>query len=152
MAHSPALSATLENYLEVMERLTAELGMARVRDIARALGVHKSTVTSALRSLTERGLVSYAPYEVAELTARGREVAREIVDRHEVIRQFLVEVLSVTETVADANACRMEHDLDPEVLERLRHFADFVRQCPHCGAERRQAFQDFYASRAAPAE
>ncbi|MFW6164527.1 MAG: metal-dependent transcriptional regulator [Planctomycetota bacterium] len=149
MAGSTALTAALENYLEVMARLTAERGMARVRDIAQALDVHKSTVTSALRSLADRGLVSYAPYEVAKLTPRGRAVARDIVDRHEVIRQFLVEVLSVDEAAADANACRMEHDLDRDVLERLRHFADFVRQCPHCGKERLEAFQQYYARRAA---
>ena len=138
------LSATLEDYLEAMARVIAEKGTARVRDIAAALSVHKSTVTAALRALSEKGLVDYAPYEIATLTPQGQEVARRIARRHEVIRSFLVDVLSVDEDMAEANACRMEHDLDREVLERVRLFAEFVKCCPHCGMERLEAFQDYY--------
>ena len=138
------LSAALEDYLEAMARVIAEKGTARVRDIAAALSVHKSTVTGALRSLSEKGLVEYAPYEIATLTPKGQEVARRIAHRHDVIRDFLVEVLSVNEELAEANACRMEHDLDREVLERLRLFAEFVNRCPHCGSERLEAFQEYY--------
>ena len=35
-------------------------------------------------------------------------------------------------------------DLDREVLERLRLFAEFVKRCPHCGQERLQAFREYY--------
>ena len=150
MSESRPLSATLEDYLEAMARLIDERGLARVRDIAAALSVHKSSVTTALRSLSEKGLIDYAPYEVATLTPQGAQVARRIRDRHEVIRGFLVHVLSVEERTADANACRMEHDLDREVLERLRHFAEFVRRCPHCGEERLQAFQAYYERQSRP--
>jgi DtxR family Mn-dependent transcriptional regulator len=138
------LSAALEDYLEAMAQVIAERGTARVRDIATALSVHKSSVTGALRSLAEKGLVDYAPYEIATLTPKGQEIARRIAHRHEVIRGFLVGVLSVDEAMAEANACRMEHDLDREVLERLRLFAEFVNRCPHCGQERLQAFQQYY--------
>ena len=144
MSGSRALSATLEDYLEAMARLIDERGLARVRDIAAALSVHKSTVTTALRSLSEKGLVNYTPYEVATLTPQGREVAQRIADGHKVIRDFLVHVLSIDDGTADANACRMEHDLDREVLERLRQFAEFVKRCPHCGKERLQAFRRYY--------
>lgn len=138
------LSAALEDYLEAMAQVAAEKGVARVRDIAAALSVHKSTVTGALRSLAEKGLVDYAPYEIATLTPEGQEVARRVARRHEVIRSFLVEVLSLDEGLAETNACRMEHDLDREVLERLHLFAEFVKRCPHCGQERLEAFQGYY--------
>jgi len=138
------LTATLEDYLQAMAQVIAEKGAARVRDIAVALSVHKSSVTGALRSLAEKGLVDYAPYEIATLTPEGEEVARRIAHRHEVIRTFLVEVLSVKAERAEANACLVEHDLDREVLERLRLFAEFVKRCPHCGRERLQAFQEYY--------
>lgn len=150
MPDTVELSATLEDYLEAMARVIAEKGTARVRDIAEALSVHKSTVTAALRSLSEKGLVDYAPYEIATLTSKGEEVARRIVHRHEVIRSFLVQVLSVNEERAEANACRMEHDLDREVLERLHLFAEFVKRCPHCGQERLQAFQEYYERESTP--
>jgi DtxR family Mn-dependent transcriptional regulator len=150
MAEPVELSATLEDYLETMRRVTAEKGAARVRDIAAALDVHKSTVTGALRSLSEKGLVDYAPYEIATLTPQGERIARRIARRHEVIRSFLMDVLSLDEDLAEANACRMEHGLDREVLERLRLFAEFVKRCPHCGQERLQAFRDYFEQEGNP--
>lgn len=144
MPEDVELSAALEDYLRAMAQVIADKGTARVRDIAATLSVHKSTVTGALRNLSERGLVDYAPYEIATLTAKGEQVARRIARRHEVIRNFLLQVLSVSEDLAEAGACRMEHDLDRETLERLRLFAEFVKRCPHCGHERLQVFQDYY--------
>jgi Mn-dependent DtxR family transcriptional regulator len=46
----------------------------------------------------------------------------------------------------------MEHDLDREVLERLRSFAEFVKRCPHCGRERLRAFQEYYERESKPSE
>ena len=93
MSESSAISSTLEDYLEVILRLLGEKGAARVRDIAKALSVHKSTVTVALRRLAEKGLVNYRPYELVTLTPQGEELGREILRRHQLIRRFLSEVL-----------------------------------------------------------
>jgi len=144
MADSAALSATLEDYLEAISRLIAKKGRARVLDIASALSVHKSTVSAALKSLAEKKLVNYRPYEAATLTPKGRKAAQDVIRRHELIRRFLVEVLLVEKHVAEENACRMEHVLDNEVLERLRLFAEFVKECPRAGDDWLEAFQYYF--------
>jgi len=131
MQESQELSATLEDYLEAVCRLEGEKGGARVRDIADALSVHKSTVSSALKGLAERGLVNYSPYEVTTITPQGRRVAQEIMGRHEMITRFLADVLALGESEAESNACRMEHVVDAEVMKRLSLFAEFLRQHPH---------------------
>ena len=61
------LSSTLEDYLEAICRLEQEKGFARVRDIARALGVANSTATAALQALSKKGLINYEPYEPVTL-------------------------------------------------------------------------------------
>lgn len=48
-----------------------------------------------MRALAERGLVNYAPYDLITLTAEGLRAARDITRRHEVLRDFFIEVLSV---------------------------------------------------------
>ncbi|MHC4716190.1 MAG: metal-dependent transcriptional regulator [Planctomycetota bacterium] len=119
MARKTKLNASAEDYLEAIFQLVAESGSARTGEIARLLGVHKSTVTGALHSLADKDLVEYSPYAAAQLTARGRRVAGEIVRRHHVLHRFLREVLLLDEAVAEANACRIEHGLDREVVDRL---------------------------------
>jgi len=119
------VSSTLQDYLETILSLDARKGAARVRDIAAELSVHKSTVSSTLKTLAEKGFVNYSPYELVTLTRRGRSVAEAVSKNHRIIKRFLTDVLLVDETRAGENACRMEHVIDDEVLDRLTQFAEF---------------------------
>jgi len=150
MSESHALTPTLEDYLETIARLVAREGAAHAKDIAEAVSVHISTVTTALRSLSEKGFINYAPYQAATLTEEGREMADRIVGRHEAISRFLSEILLVGEKLAEENACRMEHVLDREVMEHLSLFARFVRECPRTGDDWLDRFRYFLEHNGSP--
>jgi DtxR family Mn-dependent transcriptional regulator len=120
----------MEDYLEAIYHLERERRIARVRDIANRLGVKMSSVSSALKSLAARGFIEYDPHQFITLTDRGIKKAKEIVRKHEVLKRFLVKVLQVDEAVAEDNACRIEHHLDPEVIEKLIRFVEFMEMCP----------------------
>ena len=120
------LSATMEDYLEAIYRLERERRYARVRDISAALDVAKSAVTTALHSLSDKGLVNYEPYEPVTLSAEGRERAGRIVLRHRVIGDFLRNVLGLEPERADSIACGMEHAIDRDALDRFVCFLAFV--------------------------
>jgi DtxR family transcriptional regulator, Mn-dependent transcriptional regulator len=139
------LTTTMEDYLEAIAWLVGKNGVARVRDVAAALSVHKSTVTAALRSLAEKKLVNYSAYEAATLTPEGRRVAEDVIRRHEIVRDFFMDVLALDREIADANACRMEHVLDGVVLDRLAGFAKFVKECPSAGRRCLKQFQTHFA-------
>jgi DtxR family transcriptional regulator, Mn-dependent transcriptional regulator len=126
----PPLSSAMEDYLEAIYHLEQERRIARVRDIAKKLGVKMSSVSSALRSLGSRGLIRYDPHQFITLTDRGIQKAREIVRKHEVLHRFLVRVLQIDPAVAEDNACRIEHYLDPEVIDKLTGFVEFMEMCP----------------------
>ena len=133
MRRTRRVSATAEDYLEAILKLDADKGAARVRDIAAELSVHKSTVSATLKSLAEKGLVEYRPYELARLTEAGRKIAREVRYNHRIIKRFLNEVLLIEEDVAGENACRMEHVMDGEVLDRLVCFVRFLESSKQSG-------------------
>lgn len=122
------LSATQENYLESIFALEEKSGSAHVLDIAASVGVHKSTVTAALKTLSAKGLVNYAPYGAVTCTPEGRRIAGRVAHSHEVIRDFLQEILLVDPEAAEENACRMEHVMDPDVMDRLVLFARYARR------------------------
>ncbi|MDP7162325.1 MAG: metal-dependent transcriptional regulator [Phycisphaerae bacterium] len=133
MATGSALSASLEDYLETIFRLVAEKRVARAKDIASSLKVHKSSVTSALHALAEQKLVNYAPYGLITLTAGGQAAAKDVVRRHEVLRDFFVKVLTVPAQQAGEAACKMEHVISQAILERFVQFVEFVDICPRGG-------------------
>ncbi len=120
------LTATLEDYLETIFRLEQEKHFARVRDISASLDVAKSAVTTALQSLSAKGLVNYEPYEPATLSPEGRRRAERIALRHRVIEDFLESVLGLPEERADSIACGVEHAIDRDALDRFVCFLAFV--------------------------
>lgn len=123
------LSASLEDYLAAIHRLCQDKPMAHASAIAEIMGVSKSSVSWALNQLSHKGLVNYNPYEAITLTQAGEQLAEKVVRQHEIIKRFLTDVLSVDESLANENACRLEHVLDPEILESMQRFRDgYVQQ------------------------
>jgi DtxR family Mn-dependent transcriptional regulator len=135
MTFSNTLTASLEDYLEVIFHIIAEKEAVRPKDIAKRLKVTNASVTGALRSLAEKELINYAPYDVISLTPTGKTAAKDVIRRHEVLRDFFVNVLAVEEHEADNAACKMEHSIPKIILERFIKFAEFVEVCPRGGSK-----------------
>jgi DtxR family Mn-dependent transcriptional regulator len=133
MCATEAISESLEDYLEAMFHIIAEKQFARPRDIAGRLHVTGPSVTGALRTLAEKGLVNYAPYDVITFTPEGRRRAAGVVRRHEALRDFFIRVLGIDETEADEVACRMEHTVSTAVHKRFVKFIEFMDKCPLAG-------------------
>ncbi len=143
MSEILSLSASLEDYLETIYHLVDENRVARVRDISARMNVNMSSVTGALKQLSSHNLVHYEPYQVITLTETGLARAKELVRRHNVLKNFLLNVLSLDPGVAEDNADRMEHAVDAETLERLVRFAEFMEQCPRGGRQWIESFRAF---------
>lgn len=123
-------TASMEDYLEAIAKLSEEETSVRVTQISKRLGVRKPSVTAALQRLSEDGLVKHRRYGLVELTPKGRRIAEEVMRRHEVLFRFLSEVLDIDPEIAQEDACRMEHSLSPASLEKLAKFVEFVLTCP----------------------
>ncbi|MDA8125897.1 MAG: DtxR family transcriptional regulator [Deltaproteobacteria bacterium] len=133
MVASDTVSASMEDYLEAIFHVIAKQQVARPKDIAKLLNVSHPSVTGALRALAEKELINYTPYDLITLTTRGEAAAKDVVRRHETLRNFFVKVLVVNEKEADEAACKMEHSIPPVILERFVQFAEFVEVCPRGG-------------------
>lgn len=122
------LSENLEDYLEAIASLEAKNGTARPTDIAIAMSVKKPSVTAALNSLSERGLVEYEKYKPVSLTKDGRAVAVNVRRKHELLKGFFTDFLGVDSTAADSAACKMEHALEDDIMRKLVKFIATLRR------------------------
>jgi DtxR family transcriptional regulator, Mn-dependent transcriptional regulator len=147
----PQLTASQEDYLEAIYHISAEKSAAKPKDVARKLGVRPSSVTTALRNLAAMGVINYAPYDLVTLTPLGREVAEEIVYRHDSLKNFLVKVLGVDSGEADEAACLMEHSAPKAIIERLIQYAEYVEKCPKGGITWDSGF-GYYCTNASSAD
>lgn len=141
------LSASLEDYLEAIFNLSNAGKVARSKDISELLKVSKSSVTGALKTLSERGLINYRPYDPISLTQEGHTLASTVAKKHDVIKSFFVDVLGVNETVAQKAACEAEHSLGVEITNKLLDFIEFVTGHADDGIDLPEQFKKFCMDR-----
>ena len=108
-----------EDYLEAILVLSKKGGGVRSVDIASMLGVSKPSVSHAMKLLREDGYIAMDRYGTVTLLEKGEEIAERIYERHTVLTKML-EGLGVSEEVAKADACKLEHDVSDESFERIK--------------------------------
>ena len=121
------LSRSQEDYLEEICNQVIKRGYAKVTDIAEALNVKKASVTGALNILAARKLINYEPYSKITLTNEGEIFAKNIIEKHENLRDFLENILGLSSVEASENACRMEHVVSDEFFANFVKFSNFIR-------------------------
>lgn len=108
-------SEVAEDYVELVGDLIAEMGSARLTDLADCLGVAPATAAKALQRLQRDGLVETKPYRSITLTEAGETMAAASRERHRIVHEFLI-ALGVSGETAEADAEGIEHHVSPETL------------------------------------
>lgn len=133
--HEIELSASQEDYLEAIYHVVTRNRVARSKDLVQRLDVNSSSVTQALRVLSQKELIHYEPYGVVTLTEKGESRALDVIRRHEALHAFFVRILGVDEATAEDAACKMEHAMPRVIVDRLAQFIEYTRRCPRGSAE-----------------
>lgn len=131
---SGGVSARMEDYLEAILLLQERQPVTRAAEVAGMLGVTRPSVTAALKVLVGSGLIEHQRYGYVRLTPRGRKAAQMVSRRHVLLRGFLRDVLGMRAELAAEDACRIEHHISGDAMERLTRFVRFVGACPRCGS------------------
>lgn len=111
-----------EDYLEAMLFMKEKHGYIRSVDIADYLGVTKPSVTYSTKRLRENGYITMDKEGLITLTETGMAVAMKMGQRHKTLMGFLVS-LGVDPEVAEADACKIEHDVSEETFRAICRLA-----------------------------
>ena len=122
------LSSGLEDYIEAIYIAESEMIQLRGADLARKLGVSRASVSEALGKLSDKGLVKYESYGAVTLTEYGRKEAGIVYNKHNIIERFLVNVLGINQAEASENACKIEHIISNELLNKIHDFTHFAEE------------------------
>ena len=108
-----------EDYLEAILLLKEQLGLVRSIDVARHMHYTKPSISIAMKRLRESGYVEIDGAGFITLLPPGQEIAQRIYTRHRLLTRFLTH-LGVSEEVAAADACKVEHDLSEETFCKIK--------------------------------
>lgn len=132
------ITPAMEDYLEGILVIQESRRIARVKDLAELMNVKAPSVNEALSNLKKKGLIAQEKYGYIELTPAGLSIARKVYSRHNTLTKFFHEVLGLNETIAEKDACKIEHYLSKETIARMFKFIKYTETCsrgaPTCSA------------------
>ncbi len=103
-------------------------GYARVADIARTLEITRGSVSVAMQSLKSADYVEQDENHFFVLTDKGRRAIASIRARHEVVEQFLTEILGLSVEQSHRESCRLEYLIEAPTARRLSTLLEFWRR------------------------
>ncbi|WP_096153454.1 MULTISPECIES: transcriptional regulator MntR [Bacillus] len=118
---------SMEDYIEQIYLLIEDKGYARVSDIAEALAVHPSSVTKMVQKLDKDEYLVYEKYRGLVLTAKGKKIGKRLVDRHELLEQFL-RIIGVDEENIYNDVEGIEHHLSWNAIDRIGDLVQYFEE------------------------
>ena len=122
---------TIEEYVEVIFAIQKIKKIAHTNDVALSLEVNPASVTEMFGKLTDEGYTYYEKYTGVTLTDKGRGMAIILKKRHEILKHFF-EIIGIDEKIADDDACKIEHNVHPETVDKLRKFVEYAKKENSC--------------------
>lgn len=126
------LSTSTQNYLKAIWSLGEwSADPVSASALAARVGVRLSTVSDAVRKLTEQGLLEHTRYGAIALSGLGHEYAVAMVRRHRLLETFLVEVLEYSWDQVHDEAEHLEHAVSDFLIERIDQHLGHPARDPH---------------------
>jgi Mn-dependent DtxR family transcriptional regulator len=110
-----------EMYLETILVLQKEKANVRSIDISNEMHFSKPSVSRAVKTLKTNGYINVDDNGYITFTDKGKAIAEDIYDRHQVLTSCLI-LLGVPEDLAAKDACKIEHDLSPETFAAIKKY------------------------------
>jgi len=120
---------SMEDHIEQIYLLIDQKGYARVSDIAEALSVLPSSVTKMVQKLDKDGYLVYERYRGLMLTPKGSKLGKRLVERHDLLENFL-RLIGVDEERIYNDVEGIEHHLSWNSIDRIADLIQVMEENP----------------------
>ena len=119
------LSASLEDYLELICNLLKSSENVKAVEIAKRMNISRASVSEALSKLAEKQLIIYEGHKGITITPEGLKRAKDVIKKHKTFTAFFYETLGLEKKEAEENACKIEHVISDSLFNRIRNFQKY---------------------------
>ena len=127
------ITNTEENYLKAIYSLNVDRNGKDLgtNELASHLGISPATVSSMLKKLKVKGLISYEKYGAISLLANGEKEAYNVIRKHRLWETFLVEKMEFTWDEIHEVAEQLEHIKSKKLVDQLDKLLGYPEYDPH---------------------
>lgn len=122
------LTASMEDYLEMLYRCSLENTYLRINVIAKRLNVKDSSVSKMMKKIKDLSLISYEKYGIITLTDKGKKIGFYLYQRHIIVESFLKFLTNKKDVLLETEL--IEHTISPETVKDLNDFNNFINKYP----------------------
>ena len=116
------ISKALEEYLKTIYVLKQQNGNIRVTDIANKMNCSKASVNKAINNLKANVLINYETYGTIELTEKGENLAKKILETYDIVYLFFKEVLNLEDEKAKLEAENVKSVITDDTVNKLAKY------------------------------
>ena len=129
-----SLTASMEDYLEMIYRLSLNTGFTRIHELSDALNVQPPSATKMVQKLAELKLLKYEKYGILVLEEDGKKLGEALLNRHNIIESFL-RILDVSESDVLEETEKIEHTISNQTTKCFQDFVQFIKDNPEIVVE-----------------
>lgn len=119
------LSASLEDYLEIICNSLETNESVKAVELAKKLNVSRASVSEALSKLSEKNLIVNEGHKGITITDMGLKKAQEVILKHNTLTSFFENILGLDKEISEENACKIEHVISDDVFSRIKDFHSY---------------------------
>lgn len=98
-------------------------GWVSNKELATNLKVKPASVSGMLEKLKEKKLIRWEPRKAIRLTEKGKEIAKQLNEIHNLLSEFFVKVLKIeNKSIVENLCCQIEHHIDKISKKSLSNF------------------------------
>ncbi|MDF2882803.1 MAG: iron (metal) dependent repressor, DtxR family [Clostridiaceae bacterium] len=124
-----SLTASMEDYLEMIYRLSVNSGFTRIHELSDALNVQPPSATRMVQRLAELHFLKYEKYGVIMLVENGKIMGKSLLKRHNTI-ETLLKVLGVSEKAILIETEKIEHTISDDTVKCFEEYINFTKDNP----------------------
>lgn len=116
------ISKALEEYLKTIYVLKKQNENVRVTDIANSMNCSKPSVNKAINILKDNGYLNYEAYGTIEMTEKGENLAKKILETYDIVYLFLKDVLGLESEEAEKEAEKIKLSMNDNTINSLAKY------------------------------
>lgn len=124
------LTASMEDYLEMIYRLSMGNGFTRINELSQSLNVQPPSSSKMVQRLAQLKLLKYEKYGFIILTEKGTRVGEGLLKRHLIVENFL-KLIGVDVKNVLSETEKIEHTASPQTSKCMQCMAEFFSKNPH---------------------
>ena len=122
---------SIEDYLKAIYDIQKEKGKVSTNSLSEKLNVAPASVTSMIKKLSLKKLLTHKRYQGVKLTKAGQRIALEVIRHHRLIELYLQEALGVPWDLVHDEAEKWEHVISEDLEERIDKKLGYPISDPH---------------------